>query len=68
MKKQDKELLRVSQELVRIIPLAQGPDNLRERYNHHNEDSVGRLLAWYYRQAGQVIAKRHGSKQWFANE
>ena len=68
MKKEDKQLLEISNELVKIIPHAKGGPNLRERYNHDNEDSVGRLLSWYYNQAGQVIAKRHGSKREFVHE
>lgn len=55
MEKRDERLLSVTNEMVTLVSKLRGGDDPLARYDSHNPDSLGRMIEWYHRNAGEVL-------------
>jgi len=63
MKQRDLKLLQTADDAVKFAQHLTGSDDIHERYNSKDPDSLGVLIGWYYREAGQIIGGRKFDKK-----
>lgn len=55
MKQRDMKLLETAQFAVKFSEHMSGSNDIHERYNSKDPDSLGVLIGWYYKEAGQIL-------------
>jgi hypothetical protein len=55
MENREQEILKTSNEMVRMVSKMPGGSDPLARYDSRNPDSLGRMLEWYHRSMSDIL-------------